>query len=320
MALRSNGRNLSFEILSRNSSLDDQHDHAIFHRSNSDPVQSDQATNSKFARRKRKKKKKTPATAHASIPESPTAIYGVVSNSFDVISETTNRETGDIHGNGLEFNYSVQTVLLPVTTEVVDPEFQGLHGTAELRQRTVIGSGGGVVEETETASSRIESQAKEESAAEGGLASKQRSELSGNVIPKLQTAESLDWKRLMAEDPNHLFSVDKSPVQYFMEEMSNGNALRSTTTLGNEKERERVYDTIFRLPWRCELLIDVGFFVCFDSFLSLLTIMPTRILMTIWRTIQSRQFKRPSAAELCDFGCFTIWLAESLSWSKQISA
>ncbi|XP_048429070.1 protein POLLEN DEFECTIVE IN GUIDANCE 1-like [Pyrus x bretschneideri] len=306
MALRSNGRNLSFEILSRNSSLDDQHDHAIFHRSNSDPVQSDQSTNSKFARRKRKKKKKTPATAHASIPESPTTMYGVVSNSFDVISETTNRETGDVHGNGLEFNYSVQTVLLPVTTEVVDPEFQGLHGTAELRQRTVIGSGGGVVEETETASSRIESQAKEERAAEGGSASKQRSELSGNVIPKLQTAESLDWKRLMAEDPNHLFSVDKSPVQYFMEEMSNGNALRSTTTLGNEKERERVYDTIFRLPWRCELLIDVGFFVCFDSFLSLLTIMPTRILMTVWRTIQSRQFKRPSAAELSDFGCFTI--------------
>lgn len=54
--------------------------------------------------------------------------------------------------------------------------------------------------------------------------------------------------------PSDLFSVDKSPVKYFMEEMSNGNSLRSTTTLGNEKERERVYDTIFRLPWRCELV------------------------------------------------------------------
>lgn len=39
-----------------------------------------------------------------------------------------------------------------------------------------------------------------------------------------------------------------------MEEMFNGNSLRNTTTLGNEKERERVYDTIFRLPWRCELV------------------------------------------------------------------
>lgn len=43
-------------------------------------------------------------------------------------------------------------------------------------------------------------------------------------------------------------------MTYFMEEMTAGNSLRSTTTVGNEKERERVYDTIFRLPWRCELV------------------------------------------------------------------
>ena len=35
-------------------------------------------------------------------------------------------------------------------------------------------------------------------------------------------------------------------------------------------------------------LIDVGFFVCFDSFLSLLTIMPTRILITLWRLLTTR--------------------------------
>lgn len=50
------------------------------------------------------------------------------------------------------------------------------------------------------------------------------------------------------------FPVDKSPVKCFMEEMYAGNSLRSTVALGNEKERERVYDTIFRLPWRCELV------------------------------------------------------------------
>ncbi|XP_057728218.1 protein POLLEN DEFECTIVE IN GUIDANCE 1-like isoform X1 [Arachis stenosperma] len=88
--------------------------------------------------------------------------------------------------------------------------------------------------------------------------------------------------------------------------MQNGNSLRSTTTLGNEKERERVYDTIFRLPWRCELLIDVGCFVCFNSFLSLLTIMPTRIIMTAWKLLKTRQFKRLSAMKLLDFGCFLI--------------
>lgn len=50
------------------------------------------------------------------------------------------------------------------------------------------------------------------------------------------------------------FSVEKSPLKYFIEEMNCGNSLRTTSTLANEEERERVYDTIFRLPWRCELV------------------------------------------------------------------
>lgn len=52
-----------------------------------------------------------------------------------------------------------------------------------------------------------------------------------------------------------VLSVEKSPWKYFMEELYSGNSLRNTTTLGNDKERERVYDTMFRLPWRCELVI-----------------------------------------------------------------
>ena len=35
-------------------------------------------------------------------------------------------------------------------------------------------------------------------------------------------------------------------------------------------------------------LIDVGFFVCLDSFLSMLTVMPTRIVMTLWRLLCTR--------------------------------
>ncbi|MED6156719.1 Protein POLLEN DEFTIVE IN GUIDANCE 1 [Stylosanthes scabra] len=54
------------------------------------------------------------------------------------------------------------------------------------------------------------------------------------------------------------------------------------------------------------LLIDVGFFVCFNSFLSLLTVMPTRIAITIWRLLRARKFKRPSTVELSDFGCFLM--------------
>ncbi|KAL2928632.1 Protein POLLEN DEFECTIVE IN GUIDANCE 1 [Bienertia sinuspersici] len=103
-----------------------------------------------------------------------------------------------------------------------------------------------------------------------------------------------------------LFPLENSPIKFLMDEMYSGNSLRSTTTVGNEKERERVYDTIFRLPWRCELLIDVGFFVCLNSFLSLLTIIPMRASITLWRFFTKRQPKKPSAAELSDFACLLV--------------
>lgn len=50
------------------------------------------------------------------------------------------------------------------------------------------------------------------------------------------------------------YPIEQSPWKYFMEAMYSGNSLQSTTTIGDEKERQRVYDTIFRLPWRCELV------------------------------------------------------------------
>ncbi|XP_027147780.1 protein POLLEN DEFECTIVE IN GUIDANCE 1 isoform X2 [Coffea eugenioides] len=153
----------------------------------------------------------------------------------------------------------------------------------------------------------IESKSFKEDEAESKLQEQQHQkptvEMNGR---KLEKEESLDWKKLMAEDPNQAYPLEKSPMKYFLEEMYAGNSLRSTITPGNEKDRERVYDTIFRLPWRCELLIDVGFFVCFDSFLSLLTIMPARITMMLYRLLKTRQFKRLSAAELSDIGCFIV--------------
>ncbi|XP_047147908.1 protein POLLEN DEFECTIVE IN GUIDANCE 1-like [Vigna umbellata] len=117
-----------------------------------------------------------------------------------------------------------------------------------------------------------------------------------------ETAESLELKRVLEDDS----ISNKSPMSYFFERVYYGNSVWSTTTIGDEKGRERVYDTIFRLPWRCELLIDVGFFVCFNSFLSLLTVMPTRMLMVVWRLLKTRKFKRPSTIEFSDFSCFLI--------------
>ncbi|KAK1393147.1 hypothetical protein POM88_012203 [Heracleum sosnowskyi] len=44
---------------------------------------------------------------------------------------------------------------------------------------------------------------------------------------------------------------------------------------------------LFSLPWLC-VLISVGYFVCFDSFLSIVTVMPIRLVMVAWRSLNAR--------------------------------
>uniref|UniRef100_A0A1D1YGQ3 Protein POLLEN DEFECTIVE IN GUIDANCE 1 n=1 Tax=Anthurium amnicola TaxID=1678845 RepID=A0A1D1YGQ3_9ARAE len=167
---------------------------------------------------------------------------------------------------------------------------------AELRQRNVNGVSlcdGSVEGETNT---------RESSAAQCWPAS-------NGSIPVLKKEESLDWKRVMAEHPDVLeevTSAERSPWKYFMGEVYGGNSLQSTISVGNDKKRQRVYNTMFHVPLRCERLIVAGFFVCLDSFLSLLTIMPVRILMAMWRILNKRQFQRPDATELSDFSSFIV--------------
>ncbi|XWS69482.1 hypothetical protein CRYUN_Cryun04dG0182600 [Craigia yunnanensis] len=307
MALRSSGsRKLSFEILSKSSYLEEEGDRSLYYGSNSDPIQSQNGVSlppRNNRKKKRHKKKKEASTEFPIILEDPFAKQrGSSSSSVVVESNSENygiRENGNVNRISCVGGGSVVVVEESVC--------QNVCGFGELRQRNVNGVVGGGGEEISTVAAREEEGRAEVSSSKEPLPPAPLQPLAnGNVSTKLETAESLDWKRLMEEDPNYLHTVEKSPVKYFLEEMYNGNSLWSTTTLGSEKERERVYDTIFRLPWRCELLIDVGFFVCFDSFLSLLTIMPTRILIMLWRLLTTRQFKRPSAAELCDFGCFAV--------------
>ncbi|KAF8378819.1 hypothetical protein HHK36_030168 [Tetracentron sinense] len=317
MALRSGGRKLSFDILSSDGSFDDE---TFLYRSVSDLSQENGGDGERLAspdkpnRRKRKNKGSRKKKMIAfSIEEDPitdkddngSCSKGLESDSQSYMIQTTICEEVTVPEDKGE---SVRTVL-----QITESDFQNLHSDRpqflELRQRNVNGSGA------------CDEPAKEENGMELNSSGKglHLPEPNGTVITKLGTAKSLDWKRIVAEDSSYLSSIKKSPVKYFMEEMFGGNSLRSTTTPGNEKERERVYDTIFRLPWRCELLIDVGFFVCVDSFLSLLTIMPTRILMTFWRFLNIRQFQRPFAEELSDFGCFIV-LACGVTLLQQIDS
>jgi hypothetical protein len=46
--------------------------------------------------------------------------------------------------------------------------------------------------------------------------------------------------------------LDNSPFRYFLGELYGGNSLRGTISAGNDKKRQRVYNTMFHVPWRCE--------------------------------------------------------------------
>lgn len=326
MALRSTGRKISFDILSTFLSDDDyDYDSSIIPtclRSNSDPspqiIPIDDATSPTGIRKKKKKKKKhRRITEHSTISE------------FSVTDEELDRSfpVGEFNG----YCYSVaqsSSVVVCEEPEAMPPPMP--HSSCsvssvtglpfgELRQRNVMVNG---VSEESVGSPQI-AERESESVKELESRSNSRVEMDLNMDGiagrSLEKEVSLDWKRLMAEDPNQTFPVDKSPVKCFMEEMYAGNSLRSTVALGNEKERERVYDTIFRLPWRCELLINVGVFVCLDSFLSLLTVMPTRLIMICWRFLKtsSRSFPRLSFLILA---VVLPCLVERFCCNKQISA
>nr|KYP69647.1 Protein TAPT1 isogeny [Cajanus cajan] len=285
-------RKLSFEVLGRSLSADDE----------SDPTT--ERSRKKRKNRASKRKKKLLDRAQSFDPHSAPFRNGEACNGFELNASRY------CAGGGSESVCAVAAAR-EEDREAPTAVRGGIEGVnfGELRQRNVSSASEDLaasVAHDEGGTGKEDGGVSASASASASPVEKATNEPDRNVATKLETVESLDWKRLMADDPNYVFSVDKSPVAYFLEEMHNGNSLRSTTTLGNEKEREKVYDTIFRLPWRCELLIDVGFFVCFDSFLSLLTVMPARIMMTIWRLLKTRQFKRLSTMEISDFGCFLI--------------
>lgn len=248
MALRSVDRKLSFEILSRSNSDDEDEqgwENSFIYRSKSDPIQSNLTLSassvekpSRKKRNKKKKKKKMITIDHYSIPEDPITEHEFNSDSVSCNSKIT---TAAVSGNGnmgggldLELKYGDYCSVVTTTTVVCEEiggsvltvtevpadraETQSFRGDVfnfgELRQRSVngIATGGeskdGVNEDSVL--SRVVNNEKDESGLEVNLGPKQRSEqqANGSVVTRLETAESLDWKRLMAEDPNCEF-IDK---------------------------------------------------------------------------------------------------------------
>eukprot|EP00250_Pteridium_aquilinum_P016533 c23145_g1_i1 orf=80-2626(+) len=131
-------------------------------------------------------------------------------------------------------------------------------------------------------------------------------------VKHTETPHLVDWEQLMSA--NSLCEsqpVIASPLEYFLGEVLRPpSILQETQSAETDKKREHVYNTMFHVPWRCELLIVVGFFACLDSFLSLLTVTPVRIVVFLWRFFaKRRQFGRLRADELSDLGSLLVLMA-----------
>ncbi|KAF3526508.1 hypothetical protein F2Q69_00050991 [Brassica cretica] len=303
MTVRSTGRKLSFEILS---SLEDDSLPPI-PRSSSDPISgNDSAESSPKRRRHRKKKKKHNKVE--TIPENGDPQFTTMEDSNWASCDEGERSIFENRLNYFGGGGGGSTV---VTQTVQHNGFS----FGKLRQRNVNGSSIDSTNDerfSETLASDKKSYVEEVSSSEN-LPFEEvqnqfpRSETNGNVVvTRLDTESSLDWKQLMADDPDFLSAETRSPMKYFTGEIYGGVSLRSTVASGNDVERERIYDMIFRLPWRCEVLLHTGFFVCVNSFLSLLTVMPIRVLLTFWDAFKHRQLRRPSSSELSDLACFLV--------------
>lgn len=208
MASRSRSRKLSFDILNTatETSLYDDDLESILYRSNSNSFPRQNGDPPKPTGRKRnnrgskKKRKKQSAMIDCSISED-----SILDDPRPAVTENGSCRTEpeancDSHSvesvNVCELEESVGTVrpVREATDFLSVRDFEG----RELRQRSVAGGG------SEGAVSRIDEEDTEESGCTevDSVSAKQRAEPNGNAVRRLETAGSLDWKRLMAQDPN----------------------------------------------------------------------------------------------------------------------
>ncbi|OQU91101.1 hypothetical protein SORBI_3001G114200 [Sorghum bicolor] len=297
MSVRSGGRQLSFELLAGDLTADNADD--ISPRSLPDTTSDGQRRRRRRSKRKRGFRS-PPIDEAASEGEQEPCVEGG-GDSAAAFRVPDLRSTAETVCEGSDAERSAASCVTYVGVE--------------LRQRSVSVGARVLAASADDGTSSCGSSTRESAAAAAAAvadvaAMAWRPEANGGMMKKkLEKESSLDWEKYMKDNSNILGEVerlDNSPFRYFLGELYGGSSLRSTIAVGNEKKRQRVYNTMFHVPWRCERLIVAGFFVCLDSFLSLLTIMPARIVITIWRVLKTRKFRRPNAADLSDYGCFVV--------------
>ncbi|XP_078171283.1 protein POLLEN DEFECTIVE IN GUIDANCE 1-like isoform X2 [Carex rostrata] len=239
MSFRSNGRNLSFEILSD------------YIPSSGEPPPGEVTPRRKRKRKPRKKKHNTDSNI----------TLETIPNSDD---ESLLLHAQDIGFKVLESSRSVCGGSTTVVNQVDDsPSVSCVR--FELRQRNVNGGLGDADVSDELGNNKDVQDVNAGFKREGHDVDVR--------FKGLEKEKSLDWNQVMKDNtgfPHDSSFLEKSPLKYFLGEVYSGNSLRSTISVGNDKKRQRVYNSMFHVPWRCERLL------------------------------------RPNAAELADYGCFIV--------------
>eukprot|EP00850_Spirogloea_muscicola_P016264 SM000131S26694 [mRNA] locus=s131:68259:74535:- [translate_table: standard] len=116
------------------------------------------------------------------------------------------------------------------------------------------------------------------------------------------TPRMAEWEELhsTSASSSDFGPLNLSPLHHLLEELRLGEPAGSSVPEGEDQRRQRVYNTMFHL-------IDVGFLVCLDSFLSLFTVLPARLAYTVWRRLMTgKDSCRLQADELSDLGCLLV--------------
>lgn len=201
MGLRSGSRKLSFEILSSSLLGEDGDEEesrvngSFFLRSSSDPIPASESESPSRKRKPKRRRKKKPDTC------------SIITESADSdLPMVTSYENGNGHvPNGVEFDsrsYSTGvTQAVVMEAPVVESQSNNLYGFGDLRQRSVGING---AEEPAVVSTGAAQSRQEDKDMAFEVAGKQHDSERprGGTQGNLETAESLDWKRVMSEDPN----------------------------------------------------------------------------------------------------------------------
>lgn len=152
--------------------------------------------------------------------------------------------------------------------------------------------------------------------------------IGGDSFPPQRVSETASLEPAVKAEPNSpIPPVPKTPVSaqtdeqvqsfsaYIKAEAQPAEKLPTADVVWGQTEREKVYNFLLHVPYQLERVLAFGALICFDSFLAVITLIPTRALYAIGQGIRSifLHKKRPTVcgSQLYDVICFIILLASS---------